>query len=220
MCFSASASFVASAVLVPAGVYCVKKAVSTPSILPLALLPLVFGIQQMFEGILWLGINSDDLALTRPASLGFTFLSHFFWLFWIPFAVYFTEGQVVKKRVFLIFTLVGVVFGASMYIPMVFNAEWLVIEVIKDSIVYKTTLIYDTFVPRIVIRLLYAAIILVPLLFSSKKEIRHFGWLIAVSVVLSTILFGYAFISVWCFFAAFLSLYVLYTVRAVKAWPS
>ena len=50
-CFSATASFIRAALLVPAGVYCVKKAARLPKpYWVIAVLPLLFGVQQVFEG--------------------------------------------------------------------------------------------------------------------------------------------------------------------------
>jgi hypothetical protein len=52
MCFSAEASFTASAALVPCGVYCLTVArYRNPNYEPLALIPFFFGIQQFAEGM-------------------------------------------------------------------------------------------------------------------------------------------------------------------------
>jgi hypothetical protein len=53
----------------------------------------------------------------------------------------------------------------------------------------------------------------VPLLFSSQRQIRIFGALIAASTVPALLAWGFAFVSVWCFFAAVLSLYLVYMIR-------
>ena len=56
MCFSATASFTTALVLIPVGVYCVNKATSLQkSYWLFALMPLMFGVQQFFEGVVWLG---------------------------------------------------------------------------------------------------------------------------------------------------------------------
>ena len=45
--------------------------------------------------------------------------------------------------------------------------------------------------------------------------------LMLVSVIAANLFFDYAFTSVWCFFAAILSLYVLYIVRVeLKSEPT
>ena len=74
MCFSSTASFTTAALLVPAGVYCVKKATRLPKpYWVIAVLPLLFGVQQVFEGGIWLAINSSDADAARMAALGFMF---------------------------------------------------------------------------------------------------------------------------------------------------
>jgi hypothetical protein len=60
MCFSATASFALSAFLLPIGAYCVKKTVEADKrYLILAAVPVGFGIQQAFEGGLWLAIEGS-----------------------------------------------------------------------------------------------------------------------------------------------------------------
>ena len=53
MCFSASASFVAGVSLTAIGVATVRKA-EGPAERPFAMIPLLFGIQQLTEGVIWL----------------------------------------------------------------------------------------------------------------------------------------------------------------------
>jgi hypothetical protein len=95
------------------------------------------------------------------------------------------------------------------------QAHWLTVELVQQSISYEAKLIYDGFLPRIAVRALYAVIVLGALLFSSDRHIRTFGILIAISVAVATVFFGYAFISVWCYFAAALSLYIFYLMLRI-----
>jgi len=215
MCFSATASFAASAVLIPLGIYCVKKATECKkSYWLIALLPLLFGIQQLFEGFVWLALGAGNDP--RLPALGFLFFSHLFWLFWIPFSSYALETNPFKRQLFLSLAALGTLHGLVMYIPFVLNTSGFDVETMKHSIVYATQLLYDDFVPRIVVRALYAVIVLIPLLFSSERYVKIFGFIIMLSVTLSTIFFGYAFISVWCYFAAILSLVILFIILHIK----
>lgn len=102
MCFSANASFAASAFLVPAGLYCLKEArqIEKPYWL-FAVMPLLFGIQQLTEGQLWLALAAEDEAAQHSYALGFMFFSHFFWLFWIPLVCYALDDVEWRKRIFL-----------------------------------------------------------------------------------------------------------------------
>jgi hypothetical protein len=56
MCFSAGASFGASAVLGAIGIVTLTKAKTTDQI-PFASIPLLFAVQQAVEGTLWIGLT-------------------------------------------------------------------------------------------------------------------------------------------------------------------
>lgn len=218
MCFSATASFAASALLIPSGIYCIKLAIAKdPDYLPLAFTPLAFGIQQALEGIVWLGIDSNNFHDIDIASLGFLFFSHWFWLFWMPFLVWTSDRNQKIKQVCLMFAILGFFYGASLYLPIFANDNWLEIDANNCSIAYQAKLIFNFPMFREVASIIYGVIIGVPLLIASTPNINTFGALILMSMLFSQVFFYYAFISVWCFFAALLSFYIVYILeREVK----
>lgn len=140
------------------------------------------------------------------------FFSHFFWMWWVPLAAWAVEDNAGRKAAFLTLTVIGGLYGASMYLPVVLYPDWLTVEVIKHSISYEARLIYDGYVPRLLVRAFYAVIVLTSLLLSSQRDVRVFGVLVAISIATATLFYSYAFISVWCFFAAILSLFAIYMV--------
>ena len=106
------------------------------------------------------------------------------------------------------------------YSAVLLHPEWMSVAVNEHSIVYKFSAplsnpvqihIPDTPV------ILYGMTILVSLLFSSHRPIRIFGILVALSMALASEIHNNAFVSVWCFFAAVLSLYVVYMIRHLAA---
>lgn len=216
MCFSATASFATAVVLIPTGVYCIKqsKELKQPYWL-IALLPLMFGFQQVFEGFVWIDLASA-VPEPRLTALGFMFFSHFFWLLWVPLACLAVETKPIKRKLFMGITVPGATLGLLMYVPLWIHSDWLTVEINQHSISYKAILLYDEYIPRIVSRVLYALIVLIPLLLSSQYYVRIFGVIIFFSIAFATIFYGYAFISVWCFFAAILSLYILYMISQLK----
>jgi hypothetical protein len=58
MCFSASVSFTAGTALIALGAVTLKKA-GHGAELAYAAIPLLFGVQQLIEGLLWLSFSSD-----------------------------------------------------------------------------------------------------------------------------------------------------------------
>ena len=211
MCFSASASFSASALLIPTGIYCLRGAMaSDKTYMPISSWPFFFGLQQAFEGVLWLGMASNQQSLIHTASLGFLVFSHFFWLFWTPFSAFSLEKSKSLRIVLMIFTLIGFFYGALLYLPLLLEPSWMQIRVVNNSIYYATQFIFNDLVPENFSFVTYTIIILVPLLISSNQRVNFLGGLISLSVIITYIMFSHAFISVWCFFAAILSLYLLY----------
>lgn len=182
---------------------------ANPQWLPFAAYPLAFGIQQAFEGVVWLGMTAGADATVAIASRGFLFFSHFFWLIWVPFSVWMIEPSPMRRRIAAILTAVGFLYGLTVFVPSFLIGDWLKIEIINRSLEYKTTLIYDGYVNRFTLRLIYAAIVVSALFLCSDPRIRIFGAMVAASLAVTYAFFAYAFISVWCFFAAILSIYLV-----------
>lgn len=218
MCFSETSSFGLAAVLAPVGGYCLNVARQHDCrYLPLAAFPLAFAAQQATEGVVWHGINNDDPALAASAARGFVFFSHFFWLGFVPLSIAVLEIESWRRRALWLLTAVGTIYGATLFLPLILNPDWLVPTVFQGSIEYETTLIYDDVISAQVVRAIYSLIIVLALLLSSQRSIQVFGLIIVGSVLGAYWWFGHAFISVWCFFAAALSSYVAYVMHRVKA---
>jgi hypothetical protein len=211
MCFSASASFSASGILTVAGAYCVRKAAQKDrDYLLFAAVPLIFGIQQFSEGFVWLGLGWGNHLLTVFASHFFLFFAFGFWPFYAPLSVYFAEKEIINKvtKRFLFFlTAVGLAIGAAAYTPLLTGSLKLTTEVVGHSIAYATGR------PEIIKHLyvaFYLLAVIPPFLISSDVKLKIFGYLLIFSVILAEIINQAAFDSVWCFFAAFLSLFIVY----------
>ena len=82
MCFSALSSF-------------------TDQYLPMAMIPLLFGLQQALEGMVWLSLGAHDRVLVNHYALGFLFFSHFLWPFQMAIAALKLETRKVFQRLFL-----------------------------------------------------------------------------------------------------------------------
>lgn len=215
MCFSASACFASTAVLVPTGAYCITVALrSDRGYLPLATFPLFFGIQQALEGMVWLRLEEGQPERVATYALGYTFFSHFLWLALVPVTAFVLNRQRRWRKTLSTFSVLGPLFGVSLFLPLVLNEDWLTVHTEGGSIVYLATLIYEGFIPRHTVRLVYALIIVTPLMLVPDSRVKVFGVLILISVVATRIFYDRAFISVWCFFAALLSLYIVYVLRA------
>lgn len=226
MCISASVSYSAAVVLVSTGLYAVQQAIRLPPAYWLwALVPILFGLQQGFEGRLWQILdagdaNSENASEALAYALGFHFFSHFLWPWWIPMCSYFVEPGIIRKRIFAACAIFGAFSGTLVYVTMLFHPEWMTVSVQDHAIIYNLTVPNLDYIPYlsnihlpITPLMLYGLIILAPLLISSHRQIQIFGGLVALSSLLASMVVNEAFVSVWCFFAAVLSLYLVNMIR-------
>lgn len=216
MCFSAAASFSASAVLITAGgyAYYLSRRLEMPWWQLFALVPVFFGVQQAMEGGVWLSLGAGQHECAVPFALGFHFFSHFLWLWWLPLASYLVEPGRLRRWLFGGCTLFGLFAGTLVLTVMLLHPEWLTVGLREHSITYKFHAPWQSALHlSIKPAALYAFTILVPLLLSSHRHVRVFGWLAGLSSVFTSLYYQYAYVSVWCYFAALLSLYLVFMIR-------
>ena len=215
MCFSATVSYSSSAVLVATGLYAVRQAGQLPAPYRLwAMVPIFFGIQQAFEGRVWQMLDAGDAHAAVPYAQGFHFFSHYLWLWWFGLGSYLVEPGKIRKRIIGACALFGAFAGTVVYAIILFHPEWMLVSVRAHSIVYKFSVPYrDSIHLPITPAGLYALTVLVPLFLSSHRHIKIFGGLVVLSSLLASEIYGYAYISVWCCFAALRSLYLVYMIQ-------
>ncbi len=217
MCFSAEASFGAAAVLVPAGAWCAWQAAhGDRRLLPLALVPALFGTQQLAEGFVWQALNQGTDAV-GPA-LVFLFFALAVWPMWIPLCALCVAAVPWKRRLIGMILLAGLGWLVYLYGPILLAPEaHLRVRVVHHHIQYDySSLPLYQYVPRQVLRVLYLLNIAVPLGIGgcANPVLRGFGLLFGASVAVSWAFYSYAFTSVWCFFAAILSGYLCLVFRS------
>ena len=219
MCFSAEVSFALSGVLLPAGCYCIHRAIrKNRSLIPLSITPVVFGIQQVCEGFVWLGFAQHHAEMVQVSALLFLFFAVSFWPFWIPFLAWIGEPSEKRRRVFAIICFIGLTGGLAAYLPLVLNTHILIAHVANHSIHYNiaNSPVFDI-VPMELWHCCYLAIVSAPLLASAKRNLVYVGVALVLAALVSHIFFWYSFASVWCFFAAILYLYLCWFFRNVTA---
>jgi len=215
MCFTAAASFGLSAVLLPAGAYCVWSALGKrKALLGLAIIPLVFGAQQFSEGLVWRGLDQGSISLARMAAFAYLYFALAFWPFWGPLCAFLTEMDVRKRRLLACFTLLGFVGGLVLFLTVALNPDVLIVEVRHHSIFYDLDQ-SPAFhmIPQAYWQLLYVIIVGVPLLIAPSRGFVFLGIAVVVFALITQIFYWYAFVSVWCFFAALLSLYLCFSFQ-------
>ena len=107
MCFSATASFIAGITLSVAGVAALKRTEAKTE-LPFAAIPLLFGIQQLIEGVIWLTFSYDTPFLKQTLTYVYAGFSHVLWPIYVPLAVGILEAVRWRKRAIFAFGVAGV----------------------------------------------------------------------------------------------------------------
>lgn len=208
MCFSATASFVAGTSLVGFGVATIAKA-ERRSEVPFAAIPLLFGIQQLVEGGIWLTFTRDAPALKQTLTYVYSLFSHVLWPIYVPFAFRFLETTPWRRKAMLWFQAAGLVVG--LYLLFFLVTRPVVAEVVDQHIVYRSPHFY--LAPVIV---LYLAATCFTGFVSSHGFMRMFGVLALLSFIATYLFYTLALVSVWCFFAAILSLLIYLHLRYRK----
>ena len=200
MCFSATASFIAGTTLSGIGIATIRK-VERRSELPFAMIPLLFGIQQLIEGVVWLTFTRDAPMLQQTVTYSYSFFSHVLWPIYIPFAFRVLETTAWRRKAMLWFQAAGLAVG--LYLLYFIVTRPVVAEVVGRHIAYISPHFYIG--PVIV---LYVAATCFTGFFSSHTFVRMFGVLALLSFIATYIFYAHALVSVWCFFAAILSLLI------------
>ncbi len=202
MCFSAPVSFATSAVLGAVGVATLKRA--TPRRRLIAMIPLMFSVQQAIEGVQWLLERPSTCSVI--AGYGFLFFAFLVWPVFIPFAVWYAERIRWRRRVLLVLTGIGVTL--MLYMLTVLLHEPLVITSEGLRINYLIAAPYFSYGATV-----YVLATTISFLFSSHHPLRWFGVTSFLAALVSWWFFQHAFTSVWCFFAAVLSIGLYWWVR-------
>ena len=206
MCFSPQVDLVAGVVIAGIGVDAVRH-VERRAQLPLALLPVVFGVHQLIESVVWWGLAGDvDDGVWHAAR--WVYLSIAFGLVpvWVPVAVGALERGSVARRTRWLMAL-----GAAV-------AVMLMIGVIRGPISstvrghhidYEVDLWHGG-----LLVLLYVVATCGSLLLSDDVHVRRFGIVNLGAVVVLVVVDQRAFISLWCAWAAVTSLAIALHLRA------
>lgn len=198
MCFSATASFVAGGVLSATGIVTIRKA-KTKAEVPFACIPLLFGIQQLVEGVVWLSFGNSLLnSLATNAFLAFALV---IWPIFVPIAVLLIETNKTRKKLLLPFVLIGALVGSYLLYTM-FAGPYMS-HISNNSISYHSGHIHLYLVATFYLLATCGS----PFI-SSQKIVKIFGLTVLIAAGIATWFYTQTFLSVWCFFAAIVSLIV------------
>ncbi len=205
MCFSATASFSAGAFLIGISAFTIRAA-RAPAEVPFAAIPLLFGLQQLCEGAIWLGFSHDAPLIKPLLTHLYSFFSHVLWPVYIPVAVLLLEPPGPSRR--RLRWLVAIGSGVALYLLIVIASYPIIAQPVGKHIEY----ISPHFLAPVTMAWYLVAVTISPMM-SSHRPVVIFGVMALLSFAGAWVFYMNWFISVWCLFMAVLSGIILFHFR-------
>ena len=206
MCFSAAGSFAVAGVLTAIGGASVARNVSVPSRM-FAAVPLIFAAQQAAEGVVWITMaGPPDDPWHRVAVATFLGVALVLWPTWLPLSLQRMERDAERRRWLTMLAWFG---GGVSAVGLWLLARWQpTASITGHSITYSYA--WNSNAPRdLVLLQAYLVPTITPLFVSTARLSRVIGGALVCSLIVAIAVQRDALTSVWCFFAAVLSVLVL-----------
>lgn len=204
MCFSAEVSYGAASVLAILG-YQTLKLTHERWQLPLAVIPSLFALHQFSEGVIWtfLGREIPPNAFFYLFQFVYVFIAYLLYPTWFPFAVLTMETIPWRRYALGCLMLLGL--GVAFLNIDRLPGENVIVKVEGHSLQYPVT-DWVRGVP-------YIVAVCLPFLLSSRKRIWWIGAVGFVAFLITMYFYYWTVASVWCFFAALISMMLYGVVR-------
>jgi hypothetical protein len=205
MCFSTAASFGAGVLLTGATIVAVRK-IQKPAQWAFAAIPGIFAIQQFSEGFVWLSLSHESLApWTQTSTVVFLFFAEILWPMWIPFALVLLEKDLWRRRMLFSLLGLGLLFSVNILFGLIalpFSAN-----ISDHHIQYHLDTPLGWTIAAMVV---YGLATVVPTFISSVPRMWWLGLFIGASFFVVKYLYPHYVISIWCYFAAIISVIVVF----------
>ena len=209
MCFSAAASFTAGGLLSTVGITILAKN-NNKRTLFLVSMPLLFGIQQLIEGFLWITpFSSNWHQILTYSFLAFALV---IWPLYIPMAILLIEKNPLRKKIISYLAILGILISSYLLALMIINP--ISSEIVNHSINY---ILHEPY--PILGTIIYVIATCGSPLVSSHKFIRILGIFSTIGLLTSLYFYRVTFQSVWCFFAAIISLAIYFYIKRHSFFP-
>jgi hypothetical protein len=210
MCFSPEADFTAAAVVGVVGVATLRL-VRAPRELLIGALPLLFALHQFTEGLVWLGLRGQVAGgLGDTARDVYVVYAHAVLPMLVPLSLYLIEPSPRHRRWMLPFVVLGAGVGAYLL--------WHVTQYPISARARAHCIVYATHTPLgTPSAVAYVLATCAPALVSSRRYLRWLGAASLTGAVLTAGLRAEAFTSLWCIYAALVSVLILEQFRRRRA---
>lgn len=204
MCFSAEVSFGMGTLLVATGAI-TSIGNKNKKQRMIAAIPLIFGVQQLAEGLVWQHLGTNSNISQQFGSTLFITIALVVWPSWLPWSLYQIEENEKRKRILKFLSFFGM--GVSVLAIGILHNNPIQTYAAGHSLVY-TFPDLRKFWPDNIDFLLYDTPTVLPFFVSSIATVKKAGYLVLGSLIATQVINQEATTSVWCFFAALISFYI------------
>jgi hypothetical protein len=210
MCFSPEADFTAGVVVAGVGVATLRR-VRAPRELIVAALPLLFGIHQLVEGFVWLGLRGQvSSGLGDAAKEAYIVYAQAVLPVIVPLGFMLLEPDHRRSRWMWPLVFLGLVLGVYLL--------WQITAFPVGAQEAARCIDYTTHTPNdVLIGAIYVVATCGPALLSSRRYLRWFGLVCVVGVIATALVRVDELTSVWCLYVALVSVLILEHFRLQRA---
>jgi hypothetical protein len=213
MCFSPQADFTAGTVITLVGVQTLRRVRDRRELIVGALPPL-FGLHQLVEGFVWLGLRGEvSSGVGDAAKDTYIVFAHAVLPALVPLGFTLLEPDRRRARWMWPLVAAGVMLGAYLL--------WQVTAFPVGAQPLARCIDYTTHTPNdLLIGALYVVVTCGPALMSSQRRLRWFGAVSLVGVIAAALVRLDELTSLWCVYVALVSVLILLHFRRQTARPA
>jgi hypothetical protein len=213
MCCSPEADFTAGAVVAAVGFETLRRVRGRRELI-VGALPLLFGIHQLIEAFVWLGLQGKvSSGLGSAAKEAYIVYAHAVLPAIVPLGFMLLEPD--RRRARWLRPLVGVGLLLGAYLLWQVTAYPVGAQQAADCIIYTTHTPND-----VALAVLYVVVTCGPALMSSRRHLRWFGLVSLIGVIAAAIVRADDVTSLWCLYAALVSVLILEHFRRRRAFEA
>jgi hypothetical protein len=208
MCFSANASFTAGVVLSAIGIATLKKA-KKPSSYLFASIPLLFALQQIDEGFLWLSLQHIEFSYIKQfCTHFFIFIAQVIWTMLVPLSIMLLTPMQNRNTYQKIVVGIGSVLSVLLLFCLIVYPN--------EAFIQEHHIKYIQHYPsqvKLLFAVLYIIATISPLFLTRIPLMKLLGVLIVISYLLATFFYQTYLLSVWCFFSSIISIVIFFIIK-------
>jgi hypothetical protein len=209
VCFSATADFVGSAVLGAIGVATLREVKDRRELL-LAAMPCLFAVHEFIEGFVWMGMDGTlSPAVAHGAGAAYMLFAQGLLPFVLPLSVFLIEPTTQQRKRMLGFVIFGGLL--ALYLTWGLIAYPIAISTQAHSILYVNVITNTTLVA-----ILYVTATCGSLFLSGFRRLVQLASANLAGLLVVMMVKRYAFTSVWCAYAAVVSVIVYFFFRGTR----